>query len=196
MKANIPDTLQQTVDEVFALYDHYGANDYIGEPVSQIEHMTQSAQLAEIEGYDEDVTLAAFFHDIGHFCVKAGGADQMGDYGVRQHEKIGAHYLRSKGFSDKIAKLVENHVQAKRYLTYKYPSYYEKLSEASKQTLVYQGGRMTRQEAEAFEKDPLFNLSIRLREWDELAKEEQVPVPDLQYLKEMALQHLERQQQG
>ena len=60
--------VEQTVDEIFELYQKYGDEDYIGEPVSQLEHMCQCAQLAEQEGYDEDVILAAFFHDIGHLC--------------------------------------------------------------------------------------------------------------------------------
>ncbi len=53
---------------------------------------------------------------------------------------------------------------------------------------------MTAAEAEAFEKDPLFALSIRMREWDERAKEENIPVPDLVYLKRMAADHLIRKQ--
>lgn len=33
------------------------------------------------------------------------------------HETIGAEYLRSLGFSDKVCRLVESHVPAKRYIT-------------------------------------------------------------------------------
>lgn len=33
------------------------------------------------------------------------------------HETIGAEYLRSLGFSEKICRLVESHVPAKRYIT-------------------------------------------------------------------------------
>lgn len=178
---------QQVVDEIFELYDRYGAADYIGEPVSQIEHMSQSAQLAMQEGYDDEVILAAFFHDIGHICVMQNETNNMGGYGVKRHEQIGADFLKEKGFSERMAKLVENHVQAKRYLTFKDPSYYSKLSEASKKTLEYQGGVMNAEEAQRFEADPLFAPRIRMRMWDELAKETQVPVIDLQPLKEKAL---------
>ncbi|MDP2147097.1 MAG: phosphohydrolase, partial [Pseudomonas sp.] len=59
---------EQVVAEVFGLYEQHGAADYIGEPVSQIEHMSQAAQLAMAEGFDDEVVLAAFFHDIGHIC--------------------------------------------------------------------------------------------------------------------------------
>lgn len=187
-------TQSEVVDEVFNLYGKFGDADYIGEPVSQIEHMSQSAQLAIDEGFDDEVILAAFFHDIGHICVMnaSQGADHisgesMGGYGQKSHERIGADYLRSCGFPERVAKLVENHVQAKRYLTFKYPEYYEKLSEASKKTLEFQGGVMSGNEAHAFETDPLFEISILMRRWDELAKEINVPIIDLNILKKKAI---------
>jgi 2-amino-1-hydroxyethylphosphonate dioxygenase (glycine-forming) len=185
----------EIVDEIFSLYDKFGNEDYIGEPVSQIEHMSQSAQLAMREGFDDEVILAAFFHDIGHICVMKNTSNNMGGYGVKSHERIGADFLREKGFPEKVAKLVENHVQAKRYLTFKHPEYYNNLSEASKQTLVYQGGVMTASEAERFEHDPLFEASIRMRHWDELAKEIKVPVIDLNILKEKA-RHIHQKNKG
>jgi phosphonate degradation associated HDIG domain protein len=176
--------IENIVEEVFSLYERFGAADYIGEPVSQLEHMSQSAQLAITEGYADEVVLAAFFHDIGHICVMQLEAQSMGGYGVKSHEKIGADYLRNKGFPESIARLVENHVQAKRYLTYQFPEYYNNLSEASKQTLIHQGGRMHSTEAEDFEKDPLFDISIRMRTWDEMAKETGLDIVDIELLKD------------
>lgn len=182
----------EVVDEVFGLYEKFGDEDYIGEPVSQIEHMSQSAQLAINEGFDDEVILAAFFHDIGHICVMNNAQESMGGYGMKSHERIGADYLRSCGFPERVAKLVENHVQAKRYLTYKYPEYYDQLSEASRKTLEYQGGVMKEPEAEDFEADPLFETSILMRKWDELAKEISIPVIDLEILKEKAISLLKK----
>jgi phosphonate degradation associated HDIG domain protein len=179
---------EQVIAEVFGLYERFGDNDYIGEPVSQIEHMSQAAQLAMAEGFDDEVVLAAFFHDIGHICAE--GAENMGGFGVVSHERLGAEYLRRAGFSERLARLVEYHVQAKRYLTLKEPGYYERLSEASRRTLEYQGGMMTAAEAEAFEQDPLCAVSLRMRQWDELAKEMWVPVIDLGILKAKALRLL------
>jgi phosphonate degradation associated HDIG domain protein len=184
-------SIEDRLNEIFGLYERHGGDDYIGEPVSQLEHMAQSAGLARQEGYPDEVVLAAFFHDIGHLCASSGAA-QMGGYGVLRHEQIGAAYLRQMGFSEKVARLVEYHVQAKRFLTGRYDVYYARLSDASKNTLKYQGGPMTPAEADAFERDPLFALSIRMREWDELAKEENVPVPDLAFLRQMAGKHLQR----
>jgi len=174
-----PETIEKNIEDIFNLYDRFGSADYIGEPVSQIEHMSQSAALAIREGYDDEVVLAAFFHDIGHLCVATHDSNSMGGYGVKRHEQIGADYLRAKGFSERVARLVENHVQAKRYLTYRHPEYYDALSEASKQTLVHQGGKMTEAEALEFETDPLFEPSIRMRQWDELAKEINTPIINL-----------------
>ncbi|WP_198919488.1 phosphonate degradation HD-domain oxygenase [Pseudomonas chlororaphis] len=175
---------EQRIAEVFGLYERFGDSDYIGEPVSQLEHMSQAAQRAMAEGFDDEVVLAAFFHDIGHICVQ--DAENMGGFGVVSHERLGADYLRRAGFSERLARLVEYHVQAKRYLTFKEPGYYERLSQASRRTLEYQGGVMSAEEARAFEQDPLCAVSLRLRQWDEQAKELWVPVMDLQVLKDKA----------
>lgn len=178
--------IENTITEIFDLYEKHGDDDYIGEPVSQLEHMSQAAQLAIKSGSDDEVVLAAFFHDIGHICVKQDGANSMEGYGVKSHEKIGGDYLREKGFSDRIVRLVESHVPAKRYLTYKYPEYYDALSEASKKTLAFQGGKMNDTEAEAFEKADIFETSILLRQWDELAKEVNIPILDIDSVKDRA----------
>ena len=182
---------RQTADEIFEMYSNYGGEEYAGEKVSQLEHMVQAAQLAEEEGYDEEVILAAFLHDIGHISeAAASDAGRMGSFGIKDHEAIGAEFLREKGFSKKVARLVESHVEAKRYLTVKDPAYYARLSEASKRTLEYQGGPMTEEEALAFEQYPLFDLIIRMRLWDEEAKIEHRPLPDLERYREMMYRHL------
>jgi phosphonate degradation associated HDIG domain protein len=181
---------QEIVKEVFSLYELHGDEDYIGEPVSQLEHMSQAAALAQIEGYDDEVVLAAFFHDIGHLCAAGGEADSMDGFGNMDHEQLGADYLMSRGFSRRIADLVKSHVIAKRYLTYKYPEYYDKLSPASRATLEFQGGRMNAKEAEAFEATPNADLIIKMREWDDLAKETDIPVENIDWLKQLAVNHL------
>ena len=195
---------EKITDEIMELYNGYGGNEYAGEKVTQLEHMAQAAQLAEEQGFDEEVILAAFLHDIGHIseaakdaahagtdAAHAGSDDhRMGAFGVKDHEELGAEFLREKGFSKKVCRLVESHVEAKRYLTAKDPAYYAELSEASKKTLEYQGGPMTSEEAAAFEQYPLFSLIIQMRKWDELAKIENKPLPDLQHYRAMILHHL------
>jgi len=177
-------TPAQIIDSTFALYERHGSDDYIGEAITQLEHMSQAAQLAMAEGVDDEVVLAAFFHDIGHLC---GGDASMGGYGVVSHERIGAEYLRRCGFGERMARLVQYHVEAKRYLTLRQPGYYQRLSEASRRTLEYQGGVMSKGEADVFERDPLFEVSLRMREWDERAKVVGVAVIDLDGLKRKAL---------
>ena len=182
---------REITDEIMSLYEEHGGAEYAGEKVSQLEHMAQAAQLAEEQGYDEEVVLAAFLHDIGHISEAAKGDNEMDGFGIKDHEELGAEFLREKGFSKKVARLVESHVEAKRYLTYKDPSYYANLSDASKRTLEYQGGPMTAEEATAFEQYPLFALIIRMRNWDEQAKIEHQPLPDLGRYREMMLHHLQ-----
>ncbi|GAC1417001.1 MAG: HD domain-containing protein [Flavisolibacter sp.] len=187
------DQATKSVEEIFSLYEKYGSEDYIGEPVSQLEHMSQAAERARAAGYDDEVVLAAFFHDFGHLCEHVLPVKRMDNIGVADHEKIGARYLKERGFSDKICNLVQSHVKAKRYLTYKYPDYFEKLSEASKKTLLLQGGKMSHEEATIFESDCLHPLYIKLREWDDLAKETNIPEGPLKKYRDLALQHLIKQ---
>jgi len=180
----------EIVEEVFALYTNFGNEDYIGEKVSQLEHMCQAAQLAELKGYDSEFILAAFFHDIGHLCEHIMDVNSMNSFGVVDHETIGMNYLLAKGFSRRIALIVKSHVDAKRYLTYLDSDYYNRLSRASKETLSLQGGRMTAEEAKVFKEDPLFEDYINLRLLDDLAKVEHQALPDLKYYKVLAIHHL------
>src|ERR1700754_3007913 len=99
---------QRITDEIMKLYKGYGGAEYAGEKVSQLEHMVQAAQLAEEQGYDEEVVLAAFLHDIGHIAEAAkvgpdaaSAPEQMDGFGIMDHEELGAEFLREKGFSKK-----------------------------------------------------------------------------------------------
>jgi phosphonate degradation associated HDIG domain protein len=192
-------TKQKAMDitnEIMGYYELHGGEEYSGEKVTQLEHMVQAAELAEQQGFGEEVVLAAFLHDIGHICELGHGDNEMDGFGIRDHEELGAAFLAKKGFSRKLTRLVESHVEAKRYLTYKFPEYYDQLSEASRKTLEYQGGPMLREEAEAFEQYPLFDLIIQMRKWDEQAKIEHKPLPTMDHFRQMILRHLESQPQN
>jgi 2-amino-1-hydroxyethylphosphonate dioxygenase (glycine-forming) len=180
-------------NEIIHLYSLHGGEEYSGEKVSQLEHMIQSAQLAKDEGFNDEVVLAAFLHDIGHIAEKASEENSMNSYGIRDHEAIGASFLEDRGFSFRITRLVASHVAAKRYLTLREPGYYNKLSEASKRTLEFQGGPMSEEEADLLEEDPLFREIIQMRRWDEAAKLENQPIPSLDVFKELIFQHLQEQ---
>jgi 2-amino-1-hydroxyethylphosphonate dioxygenase (glycine-forming) len=181
---------RKVTDQIMELYKGYGDNEYAGEKVTQLEHMAHAAQLAEEQGYDEEVILAAFLQDIGHISEAVKGDNEMDGYGIRDQEELGAEFLKGKGFSKKIVRLVESHVEAKRYLAAKDPAYYAELSEASKKTLELRGGPMAGDEAAAFEQYPLFSLIIQMRKWDEQAKIGHKPLADLQHFRQMMLRHL------
>lgn len=186
--------INDIVDEVFSLYERRGGEDYIGEPVSQLEHMLQAGDLAFRAGYDDEVVLAAFFHDIGHLIDEDESLDSMNGFGVVDHEGVGAQYLLNRGFSERIAILVKSHVEAKRYLTYRRPEYLAKLSPASQQTLLFQGGMMNEAEALAFEQDPYFELKVKMRLWDDEAKLTNCTLLELNFFKAMAITHLSKTQ--
>ena len=158
-----------------------------------MQNALQAANLAKTSGYDDETILAAFLHDIGHLCIDETEEHQvMDNYGVVDHETLGANFLRKMGFSNKVCRLIASHVNAKRYLTYKYPEYYDQLSEASKHTLEFQGGKMSHDEASHFQEDQHFDSYIQLRKWDEMAKSV-IPVDEnLDYIRQLIKTHLQQ----
>lgn len=176
------------VEEIFSLYEKYGNEEY-GENVTQLMHMMQSANCAIKEGAADEMVIAAFLHDIGHFLE---GKEDMDGYGRHDHDLLGAEYLLESGFPERLAKLVCSHVRTKRYLTFKDEAYLEALSEASKMTLKFQGGPMDAEEALAFEADPMMDQYIRIRLWDDLGKEVDLPVlaEDIQHMKNRITNYL------
>jgi len=184
--------ISKVIDEIREIFLSQGDEQYYGEPVSQFEHAAQSAILAEKSGFDKDVQIAAFLHDIGHLLPATSEEELMANYGRKDHEGVAADWLRDRGFSEKIAVLVENHVNAKRYLCYANPAYYNNLSEASKQTLEFQGGKMEKEEAGIFEQNPYFDVIIRMRRWDEAAKVENQQLPDLDHFLKICEDYLRK----
>merc|ERR1719187_795671 len=105
--------------------------------------------------------------------------------GIQDHDVVGEEYLQSLGVPRDVTAFVRGHVTAKRYLTYKYPEHYNKLSDASKMTLGHQGDRMTAEEAAEFEKDPQHVALIHMRKWDEKAKDPDAQLMPLETLENM-----------
>lgn len=179
----------ENVNKIFYYYQKYGASDYIGEPVTQIEHMTQGAMFAEQDGKRPEIVIAMFLHDIGHL-LQEDNPDMMGELGVKNHETLGRRFLEELGIPEPIPELVENHVKVKRYLVAVNPSYYNKLSEASKKTLEYQGGRMNDMEVKEFLKNPLFEDSLLVRSYDEKSKVKGMKIKSLEYYKNYIIKYL------
>jgi predicted HD phosphohydrolase len=178
-----PETI---INEVFALYEKHDKN----EPELNLEHVSQAAALAEEEGFEDEVILAAFFHNIGHLCTIDGETKNKFGFDNIDQERLGADFLRERGFSERIASLVESNVIAQRYLSYKYPEYYDHLSATDKLTLELHGGRMTPKEAANFELNPDADLFLRLRYWDDKAKQVSKQLPDIRHIKLLMMSHL------
>lgn len=184
--------------QILDLFEKYGAKDYIGEELTQTEHMVQTAMMAinnikEIPNeYKNDFVLACFLHDIGHLLAfDTDNYDKMGEYGLTKHEKLGADFLRNLGIRYPIPELIENHVQAKRYLVGKNPEYLQQLSGASKKTLTFQGGPMSQDEIKIFEKDPLFHMSLKIRDMDDKAKIKDKKILGLEFFEKLIDQYFE-----
>ena len=86
------------------------------------------------------------------------------------HEAIGAAWL-SRGFGEEVTAPIALHVSAKRYLCAVEPGYFDRLSQASRLSLVVQGGVMTRAETAIFEEEPAFADALMLRRCDDTGKD-------------------------
>ena len=186
-----PSTIDELTQAVLGVIQRSADFDYIGEAVSQLEHAIQCAWLASKAGARDEDILAALLHDVGHWIKPE--APQMEGLGVISHEDLGANWIRDMGFSETVARLVAGHVAAKRYLCFRNPVYWERLSEASRGTLQWQGGPMSSEEAASFEADPLFKRILALRSWDERAKDPDSQAPGLDHYASMIGTHLENQ---
>ena len=163
--------MKNETQAIVTLYKQYGHIEY-GERCTQLAHSVQAGLIAKERGLDDELIAAAFLHDIGHLCPLEQEAEfeTMGDYGVDAHDKWGEDYLRQMGFSERVTAVVRNHVDAKRYLCFVDAEYYSQLSDASKETMKFQGGVMDAAQARAFKADPFFEDSITIRRIDEAAK--------------------------
>jgi 2-amino-1-hydroxyethylphosphonate dioxygenase (glycine-forming) len=180
-------TLKQ-INELFTLYQKYGCSDYIGEDVSQVEHMTQAAMLAEHDNQPIEVVLAALFHDIGHLIEQ----DNRDYLGAINHEDIAYNYLKKIGIPEPIPTLVKGHVVAKRYLVTTDKKYYNRLSESSKQTLIQQGGLLTEQECRVFNMHPLSYYMLKIRHYDDKAKVKHKSLVHLNYYKFLLIRFMDK----
>lgn len=174
---------EKVIQEIKNLFNTYGALDYIGESITQLEHALQAGMSAmqdlELHKYDnylrENVIIAAFLHDIGHLIGMSNKEfemiDDQGNLGIQNHEIVGSQWLKSKGFNHFICNLVKNHVNAKRYLCTIDEKYRNKLSDASLRTLQLQGGIMDSNELKQFRLQPFPELCIKIRLYDDKAKE-------------------------
>ena len=167
------------VDHIEDVFSRRGAESYIGEQVTMAQHMLQTAQCAEQAGANNSQIVAALLHDIGHYkneIPETSLAKGIDNY----HEEAGANFLEDY-FPISVVEPIRQHVAAKRYLCKVNSDYLERLSPASIHTLNLQGGPMNKEEVKEFEKNDYLEQCVKLRYWDEDAKDPERVHPAFSY---------------
>jgi phosphonate degradation associated HDIG domain protein len=168
-----------SLNDIRSLFEQYGSLAYSGEPVTQLEHALQSGALAEEAGADDELVTAAFLHDLGHLLNLQGetpterGIDDL-------HQYFALPFLRPV-LPDAVLEPIRLHVDAKRCLCAIDDAYFGQLSADSVRSLELQGGIFSKEEAEAFLQKPYAEDALRLRKWDDRAKEENRATPGLDH---------------
>lgn len=180
---------ERSLAQIEQLFADYGDETY-EEACCQRHHAEQCATLAAHFGYDTELQIAAFLHDIGHFVAKSQQFASFDLYGFAGHAELGAEFLQQLGFGQKVVALVAGHVQAKRYLLFTDPYYAAKLSAASQMTAKQQGSQFSEAECELFRSSPWFAELIKLRLLDDHGKAEQLEVLPIQHWLALIKAHL------
>ena len=167
------------IEEIKSVLMEVGCERYGMEAVDQLQHALQSACLAEQDGASPELITAALLHDIGHLVDKK--FDGAAEAGIdRKHEDIGAGYL-SKWMGPAVTEPIAMHVDAKRYLCAVDEEYFATLSDASVHSLRLQGGVYSADEADEFISQPFACDAVRLRRWDDLAKDPEAKTESLEH---------------
>jgi phosphonate degradation associated HDIG domain protein len=153
--------------------------------VNQLQHALQAAALAEADNASPATVLASLLHDVGHM-IHALGDDPAARGLDDVHEELGAKWLAER-FPVEVSEPVRLHVAAKRYLCTIEPDYFGKLAPDSVRSLELQGGLMSADELEIFRRYPQHAEAVRLRRYDEGAKDSRAQTPDFDHF----LRHVE-----
>jgi phosphonate degradation associated HDIG domain protein len=167
------------LDDIEGLFRRHGNAQYSGEPVTQLEHALQSANLAEQSDADDALVTACLLHDLGHLLNEQGETPTL--RGIDDtHQYFALPFLRGL-FPDSVLEAIKLHVDAKRYLCHASEGYFDKLSEDSRRSLALQGGPFDAVQAAAFLEQPGARDAVLLRQWDDLAKQADFPTPPLSH---------------
>lgn len=168
-----------SIDDLRRIFHARGSEQYDGEPVSHLEHALQSAHLAEQAEAGPQLITACLLHDIGHLLSRRAGTPTL-DGVDDTHQRLGAMYLRGL-FAPAVTDAIGLHVDAKRYLCAVDPGYHGRLSDDSRRSLVLQGGIFNEDEARRFIAQPGAQDAVRLRVWDDHAKQPDLRTPSLEH---------------
>ncbi len=157
------------LDDLHALYASPAASRLYDEVITELQHAVQCAELATASGESDALVAAALLHDVGHLLLEDHVALDETLVNDHEHEQAGARYLAA-WFGPEVTGPVALHVAAKRYLCAVESSYFATLSPSSVRTLAVQGGAMTADEVDAFERHPGSRGAVLVRRWDDTAK--------------------------
>ena len=174
--------MKLTLAGIRALIETKGGCQYIGEPVTQLEHALQTARLAEEAQAGAALITASLLHDLGHMSNDMGETPTL--HGIDdRHQYHGVTALKGI-FPAAVLNPIRLHVDAKRYLCAVDGAYWANLSTDSQRSLELQGGVLSPDEAAKFIVQPYADDAVRLRRWDDLAKVAGCKTPGLgHYLK-------------
>ncbi|CAH2902569.1 MULTISPECIES: phosphonate degradation HD-domain oxygenase [Paraburkholderia] len=168
-----------SVTDIRSLFEQYGDIAYSGEPVTQLQHALQSGALAEEAGAGDELVAASFLHDLGHLLNLQGATPT--ERGIDDlHQYFALPFLRPV-LPDAVLEPIRLHVDAKRCLCAIDQGYFDQLSADSVRSLGLQGGIFSSEEAQRFLQKPYAQDALRLRKWDDRAKEEHRVTPGLDH---------------
>ena len=166
-----------SLPDIELLFARHGASQYSGEPVTQLQHALQTAHLAEQSGASDALVTACLLHDLGHLLNDLGETPSLRGLDD-SHQYYALPFLRGL-LPDTVLDAIKLHVDAKRYLCQANPGYYARLSDDSRRSLALQGGVFDAAQATAFLAQGGAHDAVRLRQWDDLAKQPDLATPSL-----------------
>lgn len=167
------------INHIVSVFSQRGSELYGSEAVTQLQHAIQSALLAKRDGAEEPLVAAALLHDIGHLLGNAPLPTSETQNYDDKHENKAYGWLLDH-FGAQIADPIRLHVAAKRYLCTVDPDYSNILSPTSLKSFHDQGGVVSDEEKAAFEQEPYYQEALRLRRWDDEAKDPNLTIPPIE----------------
>lgn len=173
-----------TLQDIEQIFLERGHRAYDGEPVSHLKHALQAATLAEQGGAGPHLITASLLHDLGHLIAAHPGTPSLRGLDDK-HQYFVLPFLRGL-FGNAVLDPIRLHVEAKRYLCFVEPAYATRLSADSRRSLALQGGSFDAGQAVDFASMPGAPDAIRLRRWDDQAKQPGMRTGSLTHFLEIA----------
>lgn len=173
--------MSEVVDTLVKVFEKHGSGRYGAEMVTQLQHALQTAMLAEAASAPQSLIVAALLHDVGHIFEDGVSENHGMEGNLDDRHEYRANVWLKRHFGTEVADPIRLHVQAKRYLCSKDADYVNALSPTSHQSYLDQGGPMSIEEMETFESEPEFQSALKLRRWDDQAKDPDQPTDSLEH---------------